>query len=744
MDYETKHDCPVMLLYYKVHSDIREDHELCPWRVVHGFFNSRISSDAVRERGYVAKLISVKYAEQERIEMTDMEKVLEFDKIKEIWRSLALTDRAKMEIDGTKPFLEEAELRAKLRDTTEARIMLEKEETPPLSALEGIREIMTVAERGDCLTAAQLEQAENALTAVKRLKEYLERCKKLELSLPWYEENLDELPDIREAIHIQIRAGRVDDYASKLLHSLRSDIVRTEERMKEKADSVIRSCKECMSDSFSVFRSGHLCVPVKKEYKFRVSGSVIDKSSTGNTLFIEPSTVAKYSEELQLLRIDEDNEERRILYTLTVMLGEQGEVMEQNMKMMEKLDFCFSKGKLSMELGCAAPMINTDRRIVLKGARHPLMDRRVCVPQDFRIGLRDSEDTGSEMKDRAEEENTELGNQREQADKQNGQEYRGVVITGPNTGGKTVAIKTVALNCMMAQCGLHVCCEQADICMNSNYLCDIGDGQNLSENLSTFSAHITNVLEILRQMGRESLVIMDELGSGTDPAEGMGIAVAILEELRKSGCLFLVTTHYPEVKTYAEEAEGIINARMTFDKESLRPLYKMVIGEAGESCAFYIAAKLGMPAAMLETAAEAAYGSKKTQLNAFEAVFPEEKNTENKTFRSKIKKQKQTVRHADLSEKFRRGDSVMIYPDQKIGIVCEPVNEKGVLRVQLPEKKIWINHKRVKLHVPASELYPEDYDFSIIFDSVETRKLRHKMERKYVEEALIRGPGEQE
>lgn len=200
--------------------------------------------------------------------MIDMEKVLEFDKIKEIWRSLALTNRAKAEIDNTKPFLEEAELRAKLRDTTETRVMLEQEGTPPLSALEGIREIMTVAERGDCLTAAQLEQAENALTAVKRLKEYLDRCKKLELSLPWYEENLDELSDIREAIHIQIRAGRVDDYASKLLHSLRSDIVRAEERMKEKADSVIRSNKECMSDSFSVFRSGHLCVPVKRSISF--------------------------------------------------------------------------------------------------------------------------------------------------------------------------------------------------------------------------------------------------------------------------------------------------------------------------------------------------------------------------------------------------------------------------------------------------------------------------------------------
>ena len=691
--------------------------------------------------------------------MNQTERILEFDKIKEIWSALALTDSAKREIRETEPVLSEVELRARLRETTEAKTMMEEMGTPPLSAMEGVRELMNVAERGDCLTAAQLEQAESALTAVKRLKDYLNRCKALELSLPWYEQNLDELDETRESIHVKIRNGAVDDYASKLLHELRSGIVRLEEKMKEKAEAVIRSYKECMSDSYSVNRNGHLCVPVKKEYKFRVSGSVIDKSATGNTLFIEPTAVAKYSEELQLMRIDEENEERRILYTLSAMLGEQGETMEQNLRTMEKLDFCFFKGKLSMELGCAAPDINTERRIRLTAARHPLMDRTVCVPQGFCIG-----ETDGNLKQTPDVETKpeQAGN----AEKKQAQcaDYRGVVITGPNTGGKTVAIKTVAVNCMMAQCGLHVCCEQADICMNSNYLCDIGDGQNLSENLSTFSAHITNVLDILKKVNRESLVIMDELGSGTDPAEGMGIAVAILEELRRSGCLFLVTTHYPEVKTYAEQAEGIINARMTFDKESLRPLYKMEIGEAGESCAFYIAARLGMPEAMLRTAERAAYGagmgeaSKPREIPKppcgdcaegtgvpANADIPEPEKTERKrtAYQQGPRIQKKnnngalTGQKAELTEKFQRGDSVMVYPDKKIGIVCEPVNEKGVLRVQLRDRKIWISHKRVRLQVAAAELYPEDYDFSIIFDSVETRKLRHKMERKYVEGAEL-------
>lgn len=314
-----------------------------------------------------------------------------------------------------------------------------------------------------------------------------------------------------------------------------------------------------------------------------------------------------------------------------------------------------------------------------------------------------------------------------------GVDTRGIVITGPNTGGKTVAIKTVMLNCMMAQCGLHVTCREADICMNSSYLCDIGDGQNISENLSTFSAHIKNVLEVLREADKESFVIMDELGSGTDPAEGMGIAIAILEELKKRGGLFLVTTHYPEVKEYAKKQGEIVNARMTFDKETLRPTYQMVIGEAGESCALYIADRLGMPNEMLRTAVRAAYGEDALRAWNFQK---EEKKPENKTA-GKIIRRKEKKRGKELEEKYHIGDSVMVYPEKKIGIVCQGINEKGVLRVQLPGKKIWINHKRVKLHVKASELYPEDYDFSIIFDTVENRKIRHNMDRKYTEELIV-------
>lgn len=628
----------------------------------------------------------------------NIERQIEFDKVKEIWTNLAVTDRAKERIREATLYFSENELKKHLRNTTDARFLIEKLGMPPLQNISEIRETLMIAEKGDCLTPYQLERVEKVLVAIKRLKDYLARGKIFENSLAYYDENLDLLSELREEICNKIRNGAVDDYASKELELIRKQIIKCEEQMKQKAEQILRSNKECMADNYCTFRNGRICLPVKRDYKLKISGSIIDKSSTGSTLFIEPSSVSKYYEELQLLKISEENEVYRILYTLSAFVLSSAPVLYENLTLMEKLDFIFSKGKLSLDMEATEPTINTERRIELQEARHPLMDKAVAVPLQFEVG----------------------------------ESVRGIVITGPNTGGKTVAIKTVMLNCIMAQCGLHVTCKKADICMNSSYLCDIGDGQNLSENLSTFSAHISNVLDVLSEANQDSLVIMDELGSGTDPTEGMGIAIAILEELRKSGAIFLVTTHYPEVKEYATKAEDIVNARMTFNKETLRPTYQLIIGEAGESCAFYIADRLGMPGEMLTVAIRAAYGDGAVKTYSFQNM---EDNIKKKST-AKITKAKTGRNSTELAAKYKIGDSVMVYPEKKIGIVCKPINEKGVLRVQLPNRKIWINHKRVKLHVAATELYPEDYDFSIIFESVENRKKRHDMQRKYTDATI--------
>lgn len=638
----------------------------------------------------------------------NIDKQIEFDKIKNIWADLAITDYAKGLIQESKLYFSESELKKQLRDTTDARNMLEKIGTPLLQNVSEIKDVLTVVEKGDFLTPYQLERVEKVLVAIRRLKDYLTRGRAYDNSLAFYDENLNEIQELAGEISEKIRGGIVDDHATKELEQIRKQMTKCEEQMKEKADLVLHSGKNYMTDNYATFRNGRICVPVKKEYKLKVPGTVIDKSTTGNTLFIEPSGVAKYYEKLQLLKIDEENEVYRILYTLSTLVLANASAIYEDLEMIEKLDFIFSKGKLSIDMDGVEPSINTERIIHMVDARHPLMDKNIAVPLQFDIG----------------------------------ENARGIVITGPNTGGKTVAIKTVMLNSIMAQSGLHVTCKQADICMNSSYLCDIGDGQNLSENLSTFSAHIVNVLNVLREVDENSFIIMDELGSGTDPTEGMGIAIAILEELKKSRANFLVTTHYPEVKEYAAKTEGILNARMEFDKETLRPTYQMITGQAGESCAFYIADRLGMPQSMLKVAIGAAYGEEAVKTYVFWEYEDGEIRSNDNIHKgnikpaNRIKKAKTGKKTTDLSTKYRIGDSVMVYPDKKIGIVCMPINEKGVLRVQLSDKKIWINHKRVKLHVAATELYPEDYDFSIVFDSVENRKKRHDMGRKYTDEII--------
>ena len=410
-----------------------------------------------------------------------IENKIEFNKVKEIWAGFAITKEAKDRIKYKWIILDESTLRAELKNTSDAKGMIEKLGNPPLQDVSEILEILEIASKGECLTPYRLERVQSILSCLERLSSYLNRGKQYNNSLAYYDETLFTYEELKEEIVRQIRPEQVDSHASKDLFDIRMKIEQLENEMIQKAESVIRTNGDYMADNFHTTRNGRICVPVKKEYRNKVQGSVIDKSSTGNTLFVEPEGVSRLSEKLQLLKIDEENEVYRILYTLTAMVSDRANELTDNMHLIEKLDYFFSKGKLSIELDAVEPKINFDRQIKLIDARHPLMDRETDVPLNFELGST----------------------------------YRGVVITGPNTGGKTVAIKTVMLNLVMAQCGLHICCKNADICMNSGYFCDIGDGQNISDNLSTFSSHIKNVLNILKEIDENSFVIMDELGSGT-------------------------------------------------------------------------------------------------------------------------------------------------------------------------------------------------------------------------------------
>ncbi len=620
-----------------------------------------------------------------------------FEYIKKILAEYANTDEAKQRASKLEPMLKESELRKSQRDTTQARLMLDEVGAPPIPRMERIREYIDRAVMGELLMPEEMEAVGVFLVAVKRMKSYLEKGKEKQIGLAFYSDNLVFPENLYAEIERSIRDGRVDDYATSTLRDIRRDLQLLKDKINDKAEKTLQSNKAYLADSFLVRRNNRICIPVKKEYRNKIAGSVIDKSSTGATFFIEPEIVARLQEEYELLLMDEDTEVRRILYVLMEQISDDETVIREDIRVLSELDFVFAKGKLSADLQAIEPEMNTEDEMLLVNARNPLLSKEECVPLNFRIGG----------------------------------DIRGVIITGPNTGGKTVAIKTAALMSLMACAGLHVPCEQAKICMRSQVLCDVGDGQNISDNLSTFSAHIKNVLGILKVVNRESLVILDELGSGTDPAEGMGIAIAVLEQLRQSNCLFLVTTHYPEVKEYANRYPEIMNARMTFDRDSLRPLYTLEIGKAGDSCALYIAKRLGVPASMLQIAAKEAYGEVTDHLRQ-ELELGAGDSSLRKESAPKLVRVQTVKKEAVHGEGFVRGDSVEVMPDGKIGIVVRPADAAGNVLVQIAKEKSEINHKRLKLKVAASQLYPDDYDFSIIFDTVENRKARHQMDRKYV------------
>ncbi|MCX7746852.1 MAG: DNA mismatch repair protein MutS [Clostridia bacterium] len=638
--------------------------------------------------------------------MKKMYETLEFNKVLHILEEHALSDKVRLKIRKLEPYLSEKEVSRHLTETTEAKLIIEGFGNPPLSAMNELEKSLTLLGKGTLLMPEQFENIAQFLTATRRMKAYLKKAESTATSVALYGNSIVILSEVEDEINRTVRGGQIDDKASPKLSDLRRKISNAGAGIKSKLDSLLKNNKNWFSEGFVSIRNGHYTLPVKREYKNHVSGTVIDVSQSGSSYFIEPSVVKKFQEEMALLKIEEENEVRRILYTLTALVEEHLPLIHVNIEAMECLDFIFAKAKLSIAMKASPLPVLAERKIEIKSGRHPLLKSDTVVPLDFHIGG----------------------------------DIRGVIITGPNTGGKTVALKTIGLLSLMAQSGLHVPAAGGCFTMNNYVLCDIGDGQSITENLSTFSSHLINIIEILKIADDQSMVLLDELGSGTDPAEGMGLAIAILEELAGKNCLFVATTHYPEVKEYAKSTPGTVNARMAFDRQSLMPLYRLEIGEAGESCALYIARRLGLPQRMIERAGKAAYG----KMTSTPPGVPEDVSTSSQEIRHNSKSpqrvKKQEVKKASdnlRSMNFNIGDSVLVYPQKWIGIVYQKANEKGDVGVQIKREKLLINHKRLKLHVPASELYPENYDFSIIFDTVENRKARHDMARKHDPQLVI-------
>ena len=619
---------------------------------------------------------------------------LGFDRIIQQLQEQAVSQAARQQLAETEPILHEGLCRARMEETTAARCVMENAGTPPLTDTEETETGLIQAAQGGMLLPAQLSFIARFCSTVQRLRRYLQGAQIYSAGIASWHTELPDLNELQQDIERCVREDTVLDDASPGLKNMRRQREYAERSIREKLNQIMLRHRNELADTYITQRNGIYVVPVQKKFRNAFPGTVVDTSARGGTVFMEPAAVRELRQELEALQIEIDTEERRILWELSDRVASDETAMRDALRVMRDLDVLFARAKLSMEMKARAVQVTAERKIRLVDARHPLLDRETCVPLNLELSVPET----------------------------------GIAVTGPNTGGKTVCLKTVGLLTLMAQSGLHIPCgEGTVIAMMDRVLCDIGDSQSISQNLSTFSGHMTNVIRMLGECSRESLVLLDEPGSGTDPAEGSGLAAAILEELLRRHCFFMVTTHDPQIKQWAEQTERVVSARMAFDRESLKPLYHLEMGMSGESCAIEIARRLGMHEGLLARARQVAdFGP---------GAKPEAIRKPMRIPSGRL--QRLSAKTEGSFERFSMGDSVQLLPDKKNAIVYQPADDDGNVVIQFQGRRMTVRHNRLKLLVPASELYPPDYDFSIIFDTVANRKAAHTMERKFDPDAVI-------
>lgn len=498
-------------------------------------------------------------------------RILEYNKILTKLEEQAGSEMAKKVVSGLRPFHEIPVIRDMLMETTEAvRLILHKGPLP-LGGFYDIEDSLHRARKGGSLTMKQLLQIHFNLSLARRVTTFL----KSDLPPLPVIQSIGEVIAVHKNLEDEIdrcilSEDEMADNASPELKQIRRAILRQNDALKSKINHIINSAENrtMLQDAIVTVRDGRYVIPVKQEHRGKFPGIVHDQSSTGATVFIEPQVIVNLNNELRQLELQEKAEIERILAELTARVAEHYHDLLNNQKLLVQLDVIMAKGKLSMLQHGEEPQISEDGELVLKEARHPLLDPKKVVPIDLSIG-------GS---------------------------YNTLVITGPNTGGKTVTLKTAGLLSMMAQTGLHIpAAGGSRIPVWKDIFADIGDEQSIEQSLSTFSSHMTNIVDIVKHAGEGCLVLVDELGAGTDPTEGAALAIAILEDLEKKGAATIATTHYTELKKYAISTDGVENASMEFNVETLSPTYRLAIGVPGKSNAFEISQKLGLPGEIIET-----------------------------------------------------------------------------------------------------------------------------------------------
>ena len=632
--------------------------------------------------------------------------VLQFNQVKEMIAQYAISELGKEACLSIQPSTNKKLIEAMLNEVTEAKKILEISASVPIHGLKGMQTILGGLNKGLPLRPDQFAALHDLLISIRRLKRFMKDKEYVAPVITTYVYSLEDLDDLAEEIARVIRNGQVDDYASKELLRIRKQIAILDERIKSRIDQFLKSAKyqSIIQENIISMRNGRYVIPVKKEYRKNIKGAVLDTSASGSTVYIEPEEVRVIQDDIDRLKSEEEMEVHGILMMLTGLVEYHEQAIKIAVETMTRYDLIFAKAKYSMAIGGIAPRINEHHTIVLREARHPLLGEK-AVPLNMTIG----------------------------------EDYDALVITGPNTGGKTVTIKTVGLLTLMAQSGIHIAAgADSQIAIFHKILVDIGDGQSIEQSLSTFSSRIKNIIHILAETTPQTLVLLDELGSGTDPAEGMGLATSILEELFNKGATLLATTHYNEIKEFAAEKDGFENGSMEFDLETLEPKYRLQIGKGGESQAFAIALKLGMHPKLIERAHAITYKEKReyTADPSFDSFDLQKQLAMNAKhiFKQKHLKKEAT---AEAVIPYKKGDNVRIPSIDEFGIVYRPADEKGDVEVFVKGEKRTFNHKRLSLYIKAEDLYPENYDLDIIFESKAHRKLRKQMAKRHVEGLVI-------
>ncbi|WP_392454025.1 endonuclease MutS2 [Chryseomicrobium aureum] len=523
-------------------------------------------------------------------------KTLEFPKVIEHVKTYTTSSVGKAMIEELKPSTDFSEIEQWTEETDEALAVLRVKGNVPLGGLFDIRPHARRAQIGGILSATELMEIASTIRASKIIRRFIEDVRDAEdfsvKHLHGYTESIPVLTELEHEINACVdENGMVLDSASQTLRSIRSQLRTAVQRIREKLDSYTRgqNATKMLSDAIVTIRNDRYVIPVKAEYRSHYGGIVHDQSSSGQTLFIEPNAVVQLNNDARALRVKEQEEIERILKELTLQVEIVASDLFHLVKTMATLDTIFAKAKYGTAENCTRPLINQEGRIRLVRARHPLISKSEAVANTIEFGDPDT----------------------------------AVVITGPNTGGKTVTLKTVGLCTLMAQSGIPIpALDGSEVAIFESIFADIGDEQSIEQSLSTFSSHMVNIVDILKKFDDKSLILFDELGAGTDPQEGAALAISILDEVHGKGARVMATTHYPELKAYGYNRPGVVNASVEFDVETLSPTYKLLLGVPGRSNAFEISKRLGLPHHIIQHA-ESFTGTDRSEVDTMIASLEE-------------------------------------------------------------------------------------------------------------------------